>query len=284
MKLESLLDTAAKKRIALDRKKPHWDQTIPLLTIQGYEALHSASRNGCNAEAGLLELITSHREIADLRATRRNGNYSIYVQYATTQTPQGFRRHIDTNTEAYRLVVRRFGKTIEIQIPADPVTEPDQLPFHLRRILNHNIDIIKSVEESSWRYHLSSLSDSAAASDFTKYPIRAALEEAGYTIIDLFKYHERFYIQPQYVRVRGTSIEFGIMSNHTYHSLPRTITIDFLPRIRTTRLAALGIETPGYYQHSAHHSVLASKVPESKRFHADFKRKQRNGTLPAVPK
>ncbi len=97
----------------------------------------------------------------------------------------------------------------------------------------------------------------------------------GFTIVKVFPFVEKFWFSPEYVNETASSIEFGWMTNATYNSLPVTLSIRKVTETKTVRLADLGIEGRGYYDHYDKFSVLPEHVEAAKEFASKFERSKR---------
>jgi hypothetical protein len=262
MKLESLL--SEKNRKALKKKNVRH----LLMTVTGFEALSLAGQSGVNRESALLQLTTWHREFTLHRAEMSKGTFRLYVSYAST-APQGFGHHAfkpgayagnRCDSSCY-LSVRKGNKTVNVSLLNNWLTSESDDTYLLRELSALGVDV-GDMGKHSTRHDIESIAHGWKG----ETELGKRLADAGCKVVDAFIYHDRITITPEFVHASGFKVEFGYQSKHTYHSLPRTLTIDFAPNLKLEKLADLGIETPGYYSHDSRHAVLAADADAAKQF------------------
>lgn len=106
--------------------------------------------------------------------------------------------------------------------------------------------------------------------------MREFLVSLGYSIVAEFEYTEKIqfrlphhgggFIRPTYVKAIKNGLEIGWISSGTYNSLPQVLKIEKIKRIRTVKLADLGIERKGYYSHYYHYEIQATQAKAAKAF------------------
>lgn len=101
------------------------------------------------------------------------------------------------------------------------------------------------------------------------------LSFAGVSLVTIFQFTDRVWcISPDYVDQTKQGFEIGWTERHTYNSLPATLRITKVREIKTVKLADIGVETSGYYNHGDNMRVLPEQVAMVKRFASRFRAKQ----------
>ena len=272
MKLSTLLSNESKKVLKKANDQHHWDRPKTIMTTTSFEAIHSVGRSNINQDPGLLELITRHDEVYIKRVTREKGRYRMYLQYKNPLTIQGLRNTRQTKSTSYMLTVKKGIKSLDIQFHGDKIDT--EFPYNFRQILDEVSQARLKSDGFLWELKrlMKDFEDNQVQNVKTNI-INTALALAGYSITNCFEFNESLWFTPKYTKVSGFKIEFGIDTNQTYHSLPKTITFDLMPKLKTVKLKELGIETAGYYNHSASHSIRKKQINNTIKFTKNFKQK-----------
>jgi hypothetical protein len=268
MKIDSMLTPEKRKALAKAKKKNPWH--TELLTVHGFEALHRAGSFDRNGGSALLELVTAHHDIQIKRVDCKKGYFDFYLSFPSTP-PHGFGKHeLQVGWSAYSgdygqseywgLVLRKGNKTIRITNHMERnlagCLKHDQLPYELSEILG------KASEQFE---NLTVLYDVKRIGH--KTDLEKALTLTGWRILDAFTFHSCITFKPEYVKVAGFKIEFGLRANK---SLPRVATFDLNPKLAKTKLVDLGIEKSDSYPHHTTYTVLTSQADEAKKFSNKF--------------
>lgn len=272
MHLMSLLGAKARAAVAKDRKnKNSWERKKILMTVTGFESVHTWGGSGINREPALVELMTTHHELADVHAIKDGNSWSLYVRYEHYMAAQGLgggeHRHA-----SYLIVVRKGFRTHVVTFApgrnADNHGFKQLFPSDKRDWLNNDpsYDIKDLAREIEYRDE-----------EYLTTHNRAfkALRDAGYKVLKVMEYHERLWIYNPYVRAVGSAVEFGWEAKSTYQSFPRTLRIDFLGEVKTVDARKAGVQTPSMHNDRvgiARHTLRADQVEEAKAFSARFRR------------
>lgn len=280
MRFERLFDDGIKEKIESQHKKADKKPRLRMEII-GLEAIHGFARSGVNQEAGLLEFLSRHHDLANIRVEKLRGkNRILYIEYHVLEAAEGLAQlpglqgFVDAKA-SYYLAVKKGDEQRKIIFSERDKTgvllQPDDFVEVIGKVA------AKLLTEFKFEYPLRDL---CAVRDFKKIPesmttnaIVTALTGVGWQIVDAMKYHESFTFKAEYTRRKNSSIEFGYYQDGDHASLPRVIRLDFLTKLDVVKLSSIKVEKKGREGHNANYVIRAEQAPLVKKFASSFKRK-----------
>lgn len=275
--------------------------------LTGFQAIHKA-RAGRNGVGELVELVTRVIEAKGVHiATHDRSNLiSVYIR-ACTRSGHGFGsdkgvflRLKDAKGKYHSVECRTAWETDEIEVNnlsrviGETVPAEFQAEEFAEYVKEQRSTVIKLVKQNETPEDAGELNQWAMeqmqrtfSKKFYQELVKHDLEDerletfnkllsfAGVSLVTLFVFTERLWcISPDYVEETKQGLEIGWTERHTYNSLPATLRIVKTREIKMVKLADIGVETSGYYNHGDNMRILPEQVAEAKRFAARFRSKQ----------
>lgn len=217
-----------------------------------YFAPNHAVGYGLNGNSNMVELQTDIIEAKRLRFERGYfGNYGqtvvLYIQ-AKSNTYRG--EHLKSFT---RIVVSKDGKETGFNCPQRGDYESE---LNRKMVQTFGELFCKANEWTRDGYDANTYNSN----------IRESLKGIGFELVAHFEFNLDLRIDSKAIKVTSNSIVFAIESKGTYNTLPSMISIKKCSKVRSLKLAKLGIETSGYYDHHVNLEIRPEQAKQAKAF------------------
>lgn len=270
-----------------------WDKRL-LLDHTGFNSIHNALA-GLNSDNTLLEFQTIKTEIKNVLFDKNDSRISLYLKSRfSRRNDKQFLIKLSKDKKKFELTIRRekgdyqlnslkrqFGNDLSEILPNK---YEEFKKFNSDEELEETLIILKHKDVSQREYDLKrdftnkyyeELINQFDNSGYEQY-LKLLNEALGYQVDLVFEFNFMLSINPAFYKKTKNYVEFGVIRNNTYNSLPEMIRLSKVKEVNHVKLSDILIEKAGYYSHDSKMSIRPEQVKQAKDFHKKFIKEQKN--------